>query len=78
MVIRGLCVVIDMAWCLLALLLIWRWHELYARQPSALPVYHVTISGGDIVYWDYWTTCSPPPFHADVPWYECLKFTNEN
>jgi hypothetical protein len=76
--IRGLGVLIDVVWFLFAALLIWRLLGHWQRQRGENHLYHVTIAGGGIIYRDYWTTCPPPPFHADVPWYECLKFTNEN
>jgi hypothetical protein len=74
--IRGLCVLVDAAWCLLAGLLIWR---VWACWPSQRPGwYHVVVRGGDITYRDYWTTNPPPPIRVQKPWFEYLNITNEN
>ena len=74
--IRGLCVLVDVAWFVFATFLIWRclvhWHS----QRRDIPMYHVQIRGGDIIYRDYWTTSPPPPLITEKPWYETL--TNEN
>jgi len=76
--IRGLCALIDAAWCLLAGFLIWR---LWLHWPSKTPgaeLYHVVVRGGDITYEDYWTTSPPPPVRIQKPWFEYLNLTNAN
>ncbi|HXB58698.1 MAG TPA: hypothetical protein VNU95_04000 [Candidatus Acidoferrales bacterium] len=78
--IRGLCVLIDVAWFLSAVFLIWRlWLHCPSRTRAWSPRWHhVVVQGGDTIYEDYWTTNPPPPARAEKPWFEYLNFTNEN
>ena len=76
--IRGLCVLIDVAWFLFAVLLCGQCIGHYRRENQQPRLHHVRIAGGDIIYRDYWTTDAPLPLVRDKPWYECLIFTNEN
>lgn len=51
----------------------WYLHRLlqWEHPQGVIPLYHVQISGGGIVYQDYFTT-NPPVRHDDLPWYESL------
>jgi len=43
------------------------------RVRSSMPArFHVRISGGGIVYQDYYTTNPPPVWHPEKPWFERL------
>jgi hypothetical protein len=76
--IRGPCVLVDVAWFLLAALLSWHLWQHWPSQIRGTELYHVVVRGGDIVYEDYWTTSPPPPVHVRKLWFEYLNFTNEN
>ena len=76
--IRGLRALVDVVWFLFAVLLFWRCIEHYRSESQVRQLHHVRITGGDIIYRDYWTTDAPLPLAPDKPWFEYLNFTNEN
>jgi hypothetical protein len=51
----------------------WHFFREYQREASGVQWFHVRVSGGSVVYQDYWTTNPPPTtVHPALPWYESL------
>ena len=44
------------------------WHLAGPVKPGSR-LYHVRVSGGSIVYQDYYTTNPPRPLPRELPWY---------